>query len=57
MQYVCLDCGREFDTPAHWEESRGEYWGVPCTETVYGCPFCRGDYEERDEETENEREG
>lgn len=47
MQYVCLDCGREFDTPAHWEESRGEYWGVP---------FGHGNFEENEEENEDEDE-
>ena len=44
--YKCVDCGAVFDEPDTWEESRGEYWGFPCTETVCGCPECRGDYEE-----------
>ena len=44
----CLECGKVFedDEVAHWEEDRGEFWGVPCTETVSGCPHCRGDYDE-----------
>ena len=44
--YRCYDCGCEFDFPATWEEDRGECWGTRCTETVSGCPNCRGDYEE-----------
>lgn len=46
MSYLCLDCGSEFDEPASWQESRGEFWGMPCSETMYGCPFCHGDYVE-----------
>lgn len=44
---ICLECGKTFEDSeiAHWQESRGEFWGVPCTETVSGCPHCRGDYE------------
>lgn len=56
VKYRCLDCGLEFETPAHWEEYRGECHGVPAYETVYGCPMCDGDYEEIDEEEENEDE-
>lgn len=44
--YKCIECGAVFEDPATWEESRGEYWGFPCTETVRGCPECKGDYEE-----------
>ena len=46
MKYRCCDCGAVFDDPATWEESRGEFWGFPCTETMSGCPECEGDYEE-----------
>ena len=44
----CIDCGKIFDDDdvAVWEESRGEFWGVPCSETVSGCPHCQGDYEQ-----------
>lgn len=42
----CTDCGNTFEEPITWQESRGEYWGVPCSETVSGCPCCKGDYEE-----------
>ena len=55
MSYICLDCGEKFDEPASWQESRGEFWGVPCSETVSGCPYCKGDYVEV-EELENEGE-
>lgn len=44
--YKCIDCGTVFKHPETWQESRGEYWGMPCSETVSGCPVCRGDYEE-----------
>ena len=45
---ICLECGKVFedDEIAHWQESRGEFWGFPCSETVSGCPECGGDYEE-----------
>jgi hypothetical protein len=48
MTYKCLECGHIFEEgeEATWEEDRGEYWGTPCTETVCGCPLCKGDYEE-----------
>ena len=47
MAYKCLDCGHIFEEgeQAFWSESRGEYWGEPCSEEVSGCPLCRGDYE------------
>lgn len=40
------------------EESRGEFWGMPCSERVPVCPFCRTDgitdYEEPEEEEEED---
>lgn len=44
--YCCLECGHIFDENdiATWQEDRGEYWGVPCSESVSGCPQCGGDY-------------
>ena len=57
MIYVCIECGKTFDESeiAVWEESRGEFWGVPCSETMNGCPYCHGDYEEyREDEDEDE---
>ena len=44
--YKCVDCETVFEEPATWEEDRGEFWGVPCTEKVSGCPKCKGDYDE-----------
>lgn len=46
--YKCCECGAIFkeDEVAVWEEGRGEFWGVPCNETVTGCPVCKGDYDE-----------
>ena len=44
--FKCIECGAVFEEPATWEEDRGEFWGFPCTETVRGCPECKGDYEE-----------
>lgn len=46
MMFKCDDCGHLFEQgeEAIWEESRGEFWGQPCYETVSGCPKCKGDY-------------
>lgn len=48
MKFVCLECGCIFDEDeiAVWQEDRGEFWGIPCFETVSGCPVCKGDYVE-----------
>lgn len=52
---ICNNCGKTFDEPASWRESRGEFWGSPCYETLYGCPFCGDeDIEEEPEEDEGE---
>ena len=47
-KFICLDCGETFDENEidTWEESRGEYWGVQCCESMSGCPYCRGGYVE-----------
>lgn len=44
--FICLECGRVFDEDeiAIWQEDRGEYWGVPCSQMNGGCPSCQGDY-------------
>ena len=55
-KYQCCDCGQFFDEPAFWEESRGEWWGMPAYETVSGCPHCGGDYQEVEEEDEDDEE-
>ncbi len=48
MAYRCLECGHIFEEgeQARWSESRGEYWGTPCSEEMSGCPICKGEYEE-----------
>lgn len=48
LKLKCLECGKVFedDEIAHWQESRGEFWGFPAYETMSGCPDCQGDYEE-----------
>ena len=42
--YKCNCCGELFEEPEviSVEEGRGEYWGVPCSETMYyeRCPHC-----------------
>lgn len=45
---ICKKCGYTFEDCdiSSWEESRGEYWGEPCTETMTGCPKCHGEYAE-----------
>lgn len=60
MKYRCMECGKIFDQDelARWEESRGEFWGMPCTETMIGCPACHsGDYEEYDPEADEDEVG
>lgn len=54
MLCKCLDCGLYFDYDERetWKESRGEWWGMPCSEAVSGCPECHGDYEELEPHTE-----
>ena len=44
--FKCGECGAVFLEPKIWEESRGEYWGTPCYETVCGCPECGDHFEE-----------
>jgi hypothetical protein len=49
--YRCNDCGCEFCQPKAVEESRGEFWGIPCSETMYYCPNCESDdFDETDED-------
>lgn len=38
--FKCFGCGKTFDEPKAVEENRGEFWGIPCTETMYYCPHC-----------------
>lgn len=46
--YRCNECGNLFEEgeQARWSESRGEFWGTPCSEEMSGCPLCKGAYEE-----------
>lgn len=48
MAYKCCECGHIFEKgeEAQWAEDRGEFWGIPCSEAMSGCPKCHGDYEE-----------
>lgn len=56
----CEDCGAIFeeDELATWQESRGEFWGSSCYETMQGCPHCFSgaveEYDGEDEEGEDE---
>ena len=47
-KYRCCECGKIFDEKdvLTIEEDRGEFWGMPCTETCYYSPCCTGDFEE-----------
>lgn len=58
IRYKCNDCEREFDEDeiAHWKESRGEFWGMPCYEEMCGCPFCHSSDIEEINEDDEERE-
>lgn len=44
--YKCVECGYFFNEPDSWLDDRGEHFGTPCYEVEYGCPKCKGDYEE-----------
>lgn len=42
MRYKCCDCGQIFDEEdaGTINESRGEFWGEPCYESMMCCPSC-----------------
>lgn len=46
----CAACKSWFDDYSEEtvEESRGEFWGMPCSETMHYryCPYCGEDYDE-----------
>lgn len=50
--YVCPCCGEEFNDPdeVSWEESRGEFWGMPVYEkySTLRCPYCGEEITEDD---------
>lgn len=54
--YRCKECGRLFyeDEVMVVEESRGEFWGFPCTEKMHYSPCCMGDYDDAYEDEEDE---
>ena len=52
MKLKCCDCDAIFneEDAGTYSESRGEFWGEPCYETMLCCPECRStDFEECDE--------
>lgn len=51
-RFKCCDCGKTFNVPKLVEESRGEFWGAPCYETMVYCPYCMGDFEDNKEDEE-----
>lgn len=54
MKYKCCKCGNIFDEDEIKivYESRGEFWGFPCTEEMGYSPCCNEDFEEYEEEEE-----
>lgn len=48
MSYICLDCGHIFEEGEQitFQENIVEYFGVPCSKKISGCPKCGGEYEE-----------
>lgn len=53
--FVCNHCKQMFETPKTIQESRGEFWGFPCTEKIPVCPFCeRDDFEKEVGKEEND---
>ena len=52
--YKCCNCERLFreDDFKYVEEPRGEFWGIPCSETMSYSPCCEADYEEYEEESD-----
>ena len=53
--FKCNDCGKVFHEPKAVQESRGEFWGAPCWETMYYCPHCESeDFDKYNGKEENE---
>lgn len=44
-KYLCWNCDNEIkgEDLKRVEESRGEFWGTPCYETMFVCPNCGSD--------------
>ena len=55
MRYRCCNCG-EICEIYGVEESRGEFWGFPCKETIYYSDCCNDDFEEVDDEEDEEND-
>lgn len=49
IYYRCRNCGKKC-TVHEVEESRGEFWGFPCSETMLYSDCCDDDVEEVDED-------
>lgn len=58
MLYKCLDCGEVFEEEEAGtiRESRGEFWGEPCYESMMCCPYCHSMYLEETYEYDEEEE-
>ena len=35
--WICENCGKIMDEPDTWDEDRGECFGFPAYETMWGC--------------------
>ena len=57
-KYRCCECGEIFDEDEIKvvEEDRGEFWGMPCTETMYYSPCCMDDFDDAYEDDEEDEE-
>ena len=55
-KYRCCECGEIFDEEdiVEIQEDRGEFWGMPCTETMYYSPCCTDDFDDAYEEDEED---
>ena len=38
----CLNCMSVFEEPSRYEQ-KSEFWGAPCSEIFYSCPYCDSD--------------
>ena len=56
--WYCCDCETWFDEPnvIEYDESRGEYWGIPCSEHMVECHCPNCDSEDIEENYYEEEE-
>ena len=47
--FICCECGKMFEDIAIWREYRGECFGDPSYEELWGSPCCYGNYVEAKE--------